>query len=279
MADISDVEASIVQVIGGVVYPSGTASPSAIGAPCAIERGWPNQVALAAALAAGNVVVTVYTQANIERVTTRMRADWQQVSAPATTLTTSLNGATVTIGGAVSSAVQVVTIQIGNAVYTHTASLLDTPSIIAAAFAAAIPGARSIGGDIILNLSAIAPQALSMNQPGIIAGVSGVGSICREVRRQERGIQVIVWAPTPALRDATARAIDSGLAAVTVIAMPDGLGANIKYERTVSTDANENANLYRRDLFYLVEYATTQTLPGYAIEAIQIGTPTGPVAV
>ena len=41
--------------------------------------------------------------------------------------------------------------------------------------------------------------------------------------------------------------------------MPDGTGARLRYVRSNMSDATEKDCLFRRDLVYTVEYATTQT--------------------
>lgn len=254
MADLSDVETVMAAYVGGVVYPSGSGGASAIGAPCQIERGWPNAVALDASLKAGNVTISVYAQQATERVTSRFQSQWQQLTQPAVTLTATVAGLSITIGGAVSASTQVVAIKANNLAYTYTAQSTDTPATIAAALAALIPGATSNGSVVSL-----------AGGSQIAARVSGIGSMAREVRRQERGFQVVIWSPTPALRDAAASVVDSGFAAISILALPDGFAANIKYQRTFTSDQSENEDLYRRDLFYSVEYPTTQTMNGYSV--------------
>ena len=60
MADQSDVEKALVNVVSAALYPSGTAAASVPGPDCRIYRGWPNSAALDADLAAGNINVTVF---------------------------------------------------------------------------------------------------------------------------------------------------------------------------------------------------------------------------
>lgn len=256
MADLSDVENALGVFVGGVVFPLGV---SAIGAPVAVERGWPNSVALDAALGAGKVTVSIYAQQSTERNTTRFREDWQQIAPPAITLTASVSGLSITIGGAVSASTQVVAVKANNLAYAYTALTTDTPATIAAALAALIPGATSNGAVVTLTGAA-----------QLTARVSGIGSIAREVRRQSRGFQIVVWAPTPALRDTASSLIDSAFAGISTLTMPDGFGANVTYQRTFTSDQGENENLYRRDLFYTIEYATTQTAPGYSVAAMPL---------
>ncbi len=63
MADLADVEDTLVDFIVGILYPNGTAASSALGAMCRVFRGWPLPAGLNADLAAGIVNVTVYPSA------------------------------------------------------------------------------------------------------------------------------------------------------------------------------------------------------------------------
>ena len=80
-----------------------------------------------------------------------------------------------------------------------------------------------------------------------------------EIRRQDRVFQISVWADTPANRDATAQVIDVALAATEFLTMPDLTAARIIYRNSAVDDMVQKANLFRRNLMYSVEYATTVT--------------------
>ncbi len=73
---------------------------------------------------------------------------------------------------------------------------------------------------------------------------------------------VTVWCPTPAGRDRVAAAIDNALSSVDWLPLRDGTVGRLLYHGTVETDESENANLYRRNLDYTVEYATTMQMSG-----------------
>jgi hypothetical protein len=81
--------------------------------------------------------------------------------------------------------------------------------------------------------------------------------------------KITVWAPTPTLRDSASKAIDSAFAQIERVNMPDGSSARVIYRGTLESDDNQPRNLYRRDLNYEVEYATTITETTSAIGAIQ----------
>lgn len=255
MADVSDVENALVALVSNVIHPAGASGQATIGAPCEIARGWPNKVKLSAALNTGKVMATIYAVPNMERLTTRFQREWQTITPQAVTLTANVVGNTVTIGGAVSAAPQVVAVSTGGLAYTYLVQPTDTLLTIAASLAAAIPGASVPYGSVVY---VGFPSKLT-------AAVSGIGSEMRELRRQERTFQVCLWCPTPAIRDKVGALVDAAFAQISLLAMPDGSAANIKYARTYTTDGEQNENLYRRDIIYAVEYATTQTIVGYGV--------------
>lgn len=88
-----------------------------------------------------------------------------------------------------------------------------------------------------------------------------------ELRRQTRLFQISVWAGLFARRDAAASAIDAGLAAVSRLALVDGSVALMTYESSLQDDDQQQAGIYRRDLLYAVNYATTQVMALTAITA------------
>ena len=88
------------------------------------------------------------------------------------------------------------------------------------------------------------------------------GSAVLELRRQTRVFQINVWAGAFARRDAAAAVIDAGLAAVSRLAM-----AVMTYETSLQVDDQQQAGIYRRDLFYALNYATTQVMALVAITA------------
>ena len=51
--------------------------------------------------------------------------------------------------------------------------------------------------------------------------------------------------------------------------MPDLVYASMRYDRTITMDAAQSEGLYRRDLYYSVEYATTITSTAFEIGAAQ----------
>ena len=91
----------------------------------------------------------------------------------------------------------------------------------------------------------------------------------RELKRQVREFQITLWCPTYQLRDQAANLIDPALATLSYIALPDLSYGRIIYAHSTVSDEYTPNRLYRRDLFYRVEYPTTDTQLAYQIIAIR----------
>lgn len=265
MADLSDVESALVALIAQTVYPNGTSQPSAAGIPVKVYAGWPTQSQLDADLAAGTAHVTVFPRAE-ERNTTRYSKDWQGLSTSTPTLTLTVAGQTITVGGTVPPAGNPhnVSVLANGQSFAYAVQPTDTLTSIATALAtliaAGIAGTTSSGAVITLPSSA-----------RIAAARVGVtGTLIREIRRQERVFQLTVWADTPAHRDAVAQPVDVALAATQFLTLSDQSAARLIYKSCIITDLLQKAKLYRRDLLYIVEYATTQTATATQITQEQI---------
>jgi hypothetical protein len=105
-------------------------------------------------------------------------------------------------------------------------------------------------------------------------GTQGVS--IREIRRQTRTFQITVWASCFDRRDPVAKAIDSALAAVTRLTLADGSQGVMTYVNSTQDDDQQKQGIYRRDLFYSVNYATTQTEADYAVKHTQTNVSVGP---
>lgn len=247
MADLIDVENVLVSLIAAAVYLNGTGSASIANADIRVFAGWPISANLDADIAAGKINISVYSTL-IERNTTRYSKDWQQQSAPVQTLTLTIAGQTVTVGGTVSTP-QNVMLMVNRAPYVYAVQAGDTLTSIATALSTLVAGASNVGAVITLpgtaNLSA--------------ARVGASGTSIREIRRQERVFQIVIWAPSQASRDLVAAAVDVTLAGMEFISLPDQSLGRIIYRGSPMTDGLQKVGIYRRDLNYSVEYATTQT--------------------
>lgn len=254
MADLIDVQNALVALAAQVMYPNGTGQPSAAGVPVKIYAGWPQANQLDADLATGTCHLTVFPT-QIERNTTRYPKEWQQLDVHPTTLTLTISGQTITVAGTIPSPFypQNVAALVNDLGFVYATQASDTLTSIATALAAMIavgvPGTTSSGAVITLPVGAKIEAAR----------VGSTGTSIREIRRQQRVFMLSAWCDTPAHRDAVCRAIDTALADTLRLIMPDQMAARIIYQNSPIWDSNQKTLLYRRDLNYMVEFATTQT--------------------
>src|ERR1700722_12500939 len=206
MADQSDVEQQIIALISQIVYPNGTGQPSIAGVPVKRYRGYPVPANLDKDLAAGVINLSVYPL-QMERNVTRYVRDWQDVpDAGPPALTISAAATTITLGGTVSSPLNVAAIVNGTG-YVYAVQTSDTLASIATALASLINAnttATSSGAVISI------PSAHS-----IVARIGQVGTVIRELSRQNKLFQIKAWCPTPALRDIIIPPIDVALKRLT----------------------------------------------------------------
>jgi hypothetical protein len=256
MADLSEVSNTLVGLIAGILYPNGTSNPVSpgVGAQCRVGAGWPTSAQLDPDLANGIVNVSVYPM-NIERNVPHFMEQWILLNHAAATVTLNASGQTITLGGTLPNPAiaQNVAVLIGQNPFAYAVQASDTLNTIASALATLIaatyPGTTSSGA--VITLPAGTPQ--------VSLRTGGTALMGKEVGRQVRDFRMVIWAPTPALRDATAKTIDPALRQINFLTLPDGFGGRLKYVKTDIVDQQEKANLYRRDLCYSVEYPSTVT--------------------
>lgn len=258
MADLSQVRDTIKAIVAAAIYPTGTSNPSAIlqgetPVPCQIVAGWPVKDQLAQNLAAGVATVSIWPVNGAERNTSRFARVYTALSNPPPTITATVAADAVTLGGAVSTPQNLAVIAAAQA-YLYAVQPGDTLTTIAAALAALIEGASSAGSVVTI------PGATDL-----VARAGGVGTVIRELRRQERLFQVSSWCSTPAQRDAVAPFVDSVLIGAGLpngrefIALPDGSSGRILYQRSNEIDQDQLVGSFRRDLIWSVDYPTTDT--------------------
>jgi hypothetical protein len=256
MSDLSDVSNTLVGLIAGILYPNGTAVPVSpgVGAMCRVGAGWPPDAQLTPDLAAGVVNVSIYPM-NIERPVPHFMEQWILLNHIAPTVTLAVIDRSITIGGTLPTPAiaQNLAVIIGNNAFAYAVQPSDTLNTIASALATLIAavyaGATSSGA--VITLPAGTPK------PSLRTG--GTAMMGKEIGRQLRDFRIVIWAPTPSLRDASAKAIDPALRQTNFLTLPDGFGGRLKYVKTDIVDQQEKANLYRRDLCYSVEYPSTIT--------------------
>lgn len=263
MADQSDVEAALVGVIGGALYPSGIAGPCAVpGTSCRIYRGWPVPAALDADLAAGTTNISVAAVPGISRNTTRWPDLWIAKQETAPTLTAAVSGFAITFGGTAGTG-QVAAVIADAAWAAWRVQATDTPQSVAARLAASLGSVR-----------AASASGAVLTVPGasrLIARVEADQPVLRLSRRQMQAFRATLWCADPHLRDAVAGIVDSALSGIDFIGLADGTSGRLRYRDSAASDRWEDATLYRRELTYTVDYPTSIALdlPRMAIGAFE----------
>jgi hypothetical protein len=254
MADQSDVENVLTQLVSGVIYPQGANAPSILGVTCRIYRGWPNSAALNADLAAKRVNITVFPDARQQLNTTRWTTEFMPAAAVTPTLSVSVVANAATFAGSAGPG-QLAGLLADNLAVVHRTEAGDTPELVAAILASYMRTQR-----------AAVLSGATVTVPGVrllIGRVVADQSSTEELRRQRQRFRITCWCPDPASRDGATVAIDTALAALSFIALPDGTQGRLRFVSSSVFDQSQDAQLYRRDLVYSVDYSTTQvnTLP------------------
>ncbi|MBN8896686.1 MAG: hypothetical protein BGO51_02100 [Rhodospirillales bacterium 69-11] len=246
MADLADVEDALLQVAAAAFYPAGTNGGSTIGAECRLYRGWPTPSGLNADLTGGVVNVTIFPSDAAGATLTALPIEYRR-EAVDSDFTVAVALGTATFSGSPRDT-DCAGVLVDDASYVYRPTAGDTAASVAAHLAQLIQGDR---------VAYLAGASLTVpNSHRLIARVVSDQVSYREVRRQNRSFVFACWCPTPGLRDAAAQTIDVAMAQSPFLPLADGSSARVSYQNTAQYDQAQNALLYRRDLFYLVEYPT-----------------------
>lgn len=263
MADISDVEDAVSAAVTAILYPNGSSEASIVGSLCRVYRGWPTPATLNADLSSGAVNVTVNSDNEGGRTTTRYLPRWETfVATPGTTV--SVSGQTLTVSGTPTYG-DIAGVLIDGVPYSYSVQAGDNPAMIAANLTQAILLKRMAS---CLGFTITVPGAYIMTARVVCNNAASV-----ESRRQEKDVRIVCWCPAPAVRDAVVAAVDAALNNLAFLPLADGTQARMIYRGTQSYDQSQNALLYRRDLVYTIEYATieTVTLPSMLFGTSDLG--------
>ncbi len=252
MAGLSDVYNALASFITEILYPNGTSKPSAISyngsnVSFRVYPGWPVAEDLDNDLAAGIVNINVYPRPEERNVST-LPSPWQITSAPAPTVTATVSGLSVTIGGTITEG-NVVTIFYDGTAAGYAVQSTDTLDSIASSLGSLISGASVSGSTVTLPAGSY----------GVSAQVTAPVTAIYDVKEQRRTFQIVTWAPSPVLRDQVVEFIDAVLGGTYRLTLPDGSMCTLMYERSPMDDLLQKEGAWRRDLFYHVVWATTLT--------------------
>lgn len=245
MADPSEILNVIAAQAAAIVYPDGTGSDSISGTLINVYAGWPVHSALDTDILAGTSHISVFPMDSEQKIPTALGRPYRPVTDGEATIVATVSGVSVTLSGTVATP-QNVYFLIDGVGYHYPVQSGDTLTSIASAMATLIPNATSLAAVITLT------QAIN-----ITTRVGGFGSEARELRRQTKDFRVTVWAPSAAIRDTLGSALDSALSVDSNLQLSDNLPAFMVYARSTYS---QNTQIFRRDIIFSVNYATSQTV-------------------
>lgn len=240
-------------------------APAAGGYPYVCYSGWVTQDDLKNEVAKGvRSHIAVY-DLEVERNTTRFLPEWQTLAAPTVTLTASAAAGVITFGGTPAAGLNV-GVTVGNrpAIAYQTTAGDTSLALVAQHVAAAINAAAQPGVSATVNGASI-----SVTGGDASVAVGGTGTITRQLEQIEKYFLISVWAPAPDTREAIAELIRPAFAALNFVPLGDGFNGRLKYVRTKNHEPQFNAQVFRRDLVYSVEFSTTETDTATQIVGIQ----------
>jgi hypothetical protein len=164
------------------------------------------------------------------------------------TLQFTVNGTAISVAG-VASALTNVLITLNRKTFSFHFRAGTTAGRAIHALSAALPKSFTVLSSVCIPLA----EHLSIS-------VTTAGTAVKELHRQIKDFQITVWAPAPGLRDRIGSAIDTALSEQCHIDLNDGAPAQLLYTRQFDSDRSENWHVYRRDLIFSVNYATTQAI-------------------
>jgi len=132
--------------------------------------------------------------------------------------------------------------------YAYEAVPGDTAESIAAALGAQIPGAIVNGAMLSVSGGTIFSVKLS-----------GSSTVSQIVRRQRQRFVVTIWTDQIDVRDVLSTTLDLGLAQCGWVEDTSGHLIFLNYAGCTDGDAMQMQSVYRRDLVYDVDFATTET--------------------
>ncbi len=266
MVDLSDVEDALLRVAAGALYPEGPQAPSVVGRVCRIYRGWPQEASLAADMGAGHVHVTVFPEARGRAVAARLGEACEVLPAAPLGLSVTVAGRSATVAGEAREG-QVAGLLVDGMAVVHRIARGDTPEMVAAVLAAYLRTRFIVTVD---------GATLTVAGQGPMLGrVVADRTIRRQTRRQRHLFRLTAWCPDPALRDRVAAVLDGVLSGMDFIDLPDGGAGRLLFRGAAVQDQGRRVRLFRRDLLYAVDYATTvaETLPVMIFGDMRFGAP------
>jgi len=258
MASTDDVARYLARRVAGVVYPGGGRLPGIVNPSVKIYPGWPVPGILQQDIDNGGIHVSVWPLPTERKISTALGRPFRVMAKGKPTLQFTVNGSVIGISGVADAPVNVHVSLNGKAFTFHfRAGTTDQQAINV--LTAALPKSFTVLSSVCILMA----DHLSVS-------VTTAGTAVKELHRQIKDFQITVWAPTPGLRDRIGSAIDTALSEHCHIDLNDGVPAQLLYARQFDLDRSENWHVYRRDLIFSVNYATTQTISAPEVTRFQV---------
>jgi hypothetical protein len=234
-------------ILGTTYVPYTVVTSPVVSAPIRAYRGWPMDTQLQTDLKAGTTNISIFSAPALARDTTRfLRMMTEQTASQApVTMTATMTNNIVTFAGT-GSASEVIGIADIHHGYAYRLSDMDTPTTVAAVFAANIPSATSSGPTLTINTSNVVSVAYSADITTLT-----------EVHRQLQIVRVSVWTPTTTLRDQICSILDPAIMWYDrIVFAENSISGPIRNAGTHVDDIVGVEFMWRRDLLYHIEYPT-----------------------
>lgn len=258
MASVDDVSQYLAKRVADVLYPGGSLLPGIVNAPVRIYPGWPVSGALQTDIEAGGSHVSVWPLPAERRVNCALGGPYQMLTRGKPTLQLWVTDSAIGVSG-VASAITNVQIHLNGKKFVFQFRAGTTAEQVVNSLQLHLPHAFTLMGRVVI---------LLVNHLSI--SVTTAGTAVRELRRQIKEFQITVWSPNPQLRNAIGTAIDAALSEHCHIDLGDGVPAQMFYARQFDSDAAENWHVYRRDLIFSINFATTQTVSAPEVTDIAV---------
>jgi len=246
MASLLQVEEKLKEMVVSVVYPDGIGSPSIVDKDISIMNGYPVKGSLDKYMKADKIAISVSSIQKSDKNTTRYTKRWHRITVPESSINMVLgDDLVITITGVAANDL-VATIKTSIEVASHQIVSGESVDDIASALGIQLTGA------IVITNTIFVP-----NEYKILLGISVIGVAAREIKRQQKRFCVTIWSPTVNDRDTLGEAIDVYLSDIERFVLPDDFFARIIYNGAIDMDTFQDHRIYKRELEYLIEYATT----------------------
>lgn len=264
MADESEVEQALVDLIDADLFPNGPHGPSTVCWGTKIYAGWPISADLERETKDGLVHVSVYA---VPGTTSDVGQPFIDTTAtlcePTLGLDTAVEGRTITITGKPTPG-EYVTAIVGQRGYSYLARFDDTPDKVATGLAALLvvdyPATTASGASV----------TLPAEGPDLSVRGGAPAEVGERIHRQRQQFRVVVWASLPEARSNVAKRVDLCLKRNLKIVLPDGTMALVNSMGSNPSDLYQLDGIYRRDLLLAITYDTLDAYPAYPVTHVQI---------